>query len=419
MTLLILVIVFGALVAASVPVLLAITSVAATLGLVALPSHLFALDGSASSVIVLIGMAVGVDYALFYIRREREERAAGRTAEDALALAAATSGRAVLVSGMTVMIAMAGMFLTGNATFTSFACGTMIVVAVAMVGSVTFLPAMLSVLGDRIDKGRIPLLGRRHRRGDRRSVASMLLRPVVSHPWPAALIATGVLLALAAPALGLHTEVPGARSVPQSLPVMKTYSRIQSAFPGTPAPALVVIQAPNVAASPVRAAIARLETEALHTGQISGPMSVAANPSRTVAVLQLSLAGQGTDATSNRALATLRDRLIPSTLGQVPGVTARVTGQTAGSKDFGGLLAARTPLVFAFVLGLAFLLLLATFRSLVIPITAIGLNLLSVGAAYGVLVLVFQHHWAEGLLGFKGLDPAHPASRTGYRCSCS
>ncbi len=398
-TLVILVLVFGALVAAAIPVLLAISAVAATLGLVAIPSHFYAFDGAASSVIVLIGMAVGVDYALFYIRREREERAAGRSAAEALEVAGATSGRAVLVSGVTVMIAMAGMFLTGNATFTSFAFGTMIVVAVAMIGSVTFLPAMLAVLGDRIDKGRIPFLGRRRR--DRRSISPVLLRPVLSHPRIAAATSIGLLLALAAPALALHTEVPGPRSVPANLPVMKTYARIQSAFPGSPAPAMVVVQAPNVGAGSVRAAIAKLESEALRSGQISGPTSVAANRTGTVAVLEMSLAGQGTDAASNQALATLRDRLIPDTLGQVPGVTARVTGQTAASKDFGDLLAARTAWVFAFVLGLAFLLLLATFRSLVIPITAIALNLLSVGAAYGVLVLVFQHHWAEGLLGFK------------------
>ncbi|HZE04577.1 MAG TPA: MMPL family transporter, partial [Solirubrobacteraceae bacterium] len=163
-TLVILAIVFGALVAAAVPVLLAVTAVMATLGLIALPSHLIALDSSASSVIVLIGMAVGIDSALFYIRREREERAAGRSRADALAVAAGTSGRAVLVSGMTVIIAMAGMFLTANATFESFAIGTIVVVAVAVVGSVTFLPAMLAALGDRIDKGRIPWVARRRRR---------------------------------------------------------------------------------------------------------------------------------------------------------------------------------------------------------------------------------------------------------------
>jgi uncharacterized membrane protein YdfJ with MMPL/SSD domain len=401
-TLLILVVVFGALVAAAVPVLLALTAVVATLGLVALPSQFVAFDGSASSVIVLIGMAVGIDYALFYIRREREERAAGHSSQEALERAAATSGRAVLVSGMTVMIAMAGMFLTGNATFTSFAVGTMIVVAVAMLGSVTFLPAMLAALGDRVDKGRIPWLTRRARRR-RTGVWARLLRPVLAHPWFGALTAFALLAALAVPALGLHTEMPGVRDVPASLPVMKTYARIQAAFPGSQAPAQVVVQARNVDTPAVRSAVAHLERDALRSGEMGGPLSVTANRARTLAIVQLSLDGDGTDATSYRALDTLRNRLIPETLGRLPGVTANVTGTTAGSQDFDSLLSRRAPLVFAFVLGLAFLLLLVTFRSLVIPITAIGLNLLSVAAAYGALALVFQHHWAQKLLGFTSI----------------
>jgi uncharacterized membrane protein YdfJ with MMPL/SSD domain len=401
-TLIILVVVFGALVAAAVPVLLALSAVAATLGLIALPSQIVAFDGSASSVIVLIGMAVGIDYALFYIRREREERAAGCSSEEALERAAATSGRAVLVSGMTVMIAMAGMFLVGNATFTSFAVGTMIVVAVAMLGSVTFLPAMLAALGDRVDKGRIPWLGRRARR-TRRTVSSRLLRPVLAHPRVGLIAALALLAALAVPALSLHTAIPGARDVPANLPVMKAYSRIQAAFPGSPAPADVVVQARDVDAPAVRSAVAHLERDALGSGEIGGPVSVTANRARTLEIVQLSLDGDGTDATSYRALDTLRDRLIPETLGQLSGVTANVTGTTAGSQDFSSLLSRRAPLVFAFVLGLAFILLLVTFRSLVIPITAIGLNLLSVAAAYGALALVFQHHWAQKLLGFTSI----------------
>ncbi len=397
LTLVILVVVFGALVAASVPVLLAASAVAATLGLIALPSQLVAFDGSASSVIVLIGMAVGIDYALFYIRREREERGAGRSMEQALDLAAATSGRAVIVSGFTVLIAMAGMFLTGNATFTSFATGTMIVVAVAMVGSVTFLPAVLASLGDRIDKGRIPWLGRRRRRT---SVWATLLRPVLAHPRAGVLGALALLGLLVVPAFGLHTAVPGVRSVPANLPVMRTYARIQAAFPGDPTPALVVVQAPDVSAPAVRSAIAALEVAAAHSDQMGAPMSVTVNPARTVAVVQLSLAGDGTDTASYRALATLRDRLIPATLHRASGVTANVTGTTAESQDFSALLSARTPLVFAFVLGLAFLLLLITFRSLVIPLTSIVLNLLSVAAAYGVLVWVFQDGHLQGPLGF-------------------
>ena len=149
--------------------------------------------------------------------------------------------------------------------------------------------------------------------------------------------------------------------------------------------------------------MARLERDALRSGEMGGPLSVTANRARTLEIVQLSLNGDGTDATSYRALDTLRDRLIPETLGQLPGVTANVTGTTAGSQDFDSLLSRRAPLVFAFVLGLAFLLLLVTFRSLVIPITAIGLNLLSVAAAYGALALVFQHHWAQKLLGFTSI----------------
>jgi RND superfamily putative drug exporter len=308
----------------------------------------------------------------------------------------------VLISGMTVMIAMAGMFLTGQATFASFATGTMIVVAVAMVGSVTFLPALLAALGDRIDKGRIPGLMRR--RGVRGTPASArLLRPVIGHPLASGAAALALLAALAVPAFGLHTLVPGVRSVPANLPVMKTYSRIQAAFPGSASPAEVVVQARDVRAPAMRAAVVQLEAQAQRTHQIGGPMSLSVNHAGTVAVVEMSLAGNGTDAQSNRALALLRKDLIPRTVGAVPGAKADVTGMTASSKDFNDLLSARTPLVFAFVLGLAFLLLLFTFRSVVIPITAIVLNLLSVGAGYGAMALVFQHHWAEGLLGFTSI----------------
>jgi RND superfamily putative drug exporter len=216
-------------------------------------------------------------------------------------------------------------------------------------------------------------------------------------------MAAAALVALGIPALSLHTIVPGVRSVPASLPVMKTYQEIQAAFPGSPGPAEVVIQSRDVTAPSVRAAVASLESGALRSRQIGGPMSVVVNRQHTVAVLQLSLQGNGTDTTSNRALATLRDRLIPSTLGRVPGVGVNVSGQTASSVDFSSLLATRTPLVFAFVLGLAFVFLFLVFDSVVIPLTAIVLNLLSVFAGYGVVELVFQHHWADKLLGFTSI----------------
>jgi uncharacterized membrane protein YdfJ with MMPL/SSD domain len=401
-TLLILVIAFGALAAAGVPVLLAITGVMATLGLVAIPSQFAPVDSAISEVVLLIGMAVGVDYALFYLRREREERAAGKDADAALEAAAATSGRSVLVSGFTVMTAMAGMYFTGDKTFESFATGGIIVVAVAVLGSVTVLPAVLSKLGDKVMKGRVPVIGRRREQGIESRFWKAVLTAVLERPAIAATAAAGVLVALTIPALGMKTGNPGVNGLPQDLTVTKALNRTQEVFPGGGTPAQVVIQAPRVTAPAVQDAIQRLERRALDSARFSNPTKVDINPSRTVAVVSLPIAaGNGTDDASNAALATLRNTLVPQTVGRVGGVTANVTGLTAQSRDFNDRMRARAPIVFAFVLAVAFLLLLVTFRSIVIPIKAIVLNMLSVGAAYGVLVLVFQNGWFESLLGFK------------------
>ena len=231
LTLAILVLAFGALVAAGIPVLLAITAVAATIGLIGPISQLWPVDESVSSVILLIGLAVGVDYSLFYLRREREERAAGRGEEAALEAAAATSGRAVLISGFTVMIAMAGMYLAGAATFSSFATGTIVVVAVSVIGSLTVLPAVLSKLGDRVDKGRVPLLGRIKGRMAKAGLWSRVVDRVLRRPLASALVSGGLLVALALPTLGLHTALPGIETLPRDLAVIQTYDRIQAAFP--------------------------------------------------------------------------------------------------------------------------------------------------------------------------------------------
>jgi uncharacterized membrane protein YdfJ with MMPL/SSD domain len=205
------------------------------------------------------------------------------------------------------------------------------------------------------------------------------------------------------PALSLHTINTGAQGLPRSLPIMQTYDRIQAAFPGGPQPAVVAVQADDVTAPAVQQGIADMEREALASGQMSQPVDVTVNPSKTLAVVNIPMQGDGTDAASERALATLRDDVIPSTVGPLDGVETNVTGMTAGSKDFNDAMKSNLPLVFAFVLGLAFLLLLVTFRSIVVPIKAIVLNLLSVGAAYGVLKLVFQDGHGESLLGFQSL----------------
>ena len=400
-TLAILVFAFGALVAAGIPVLLAITGVAATLGLVALPSQIAPVDDAVSEVVLLVGMAVGVDYSLFYLRREREERARGASPESALESAAATSGHSVIVSGLTVIAAMAGMYLAGDKTFGSMATGTIMVVAVAVLGSVTVLPALLSRLGDKVMLGRVPFIGRRRERGENPRVSGWIMDRVLRRPVVAAVVSGGLLVALAVPAFSLHTAVPGLQGLPSGLPIVKTLNRIQTSFPGGPTPAQVVVSGRDVASPQVREAIGSLERQGLASGQIKQPITVDMNRAHTVAVVSMPLVGKGTDDVSVHALETLRGDLVPRTVGAVPGTHVDVTGETAGSKDFNDSMKSHAPIVFAFVLTMAFLLLLVTFRSIVIPIKAIALNLLSVGAAYGVLELVFQHHWAEGLLGFK------------------
>ena len=406
-TLLILIVAFGALVAAGLPLLLAVTAVMGTIGLLGPISQLMPLDESSSSVVLLIGLAVGVDYCMFYLRREMEERDAGRSPEAALNAAAATSGRAVLVSGMTVMVAMAGMFLAGNAVFSSFAVGTILVVAVAIVGSLTVLPAMLAFLGRKgwTEKGRVPYVaGLRHRTRGESRVWGAILGRVLAHPVVSIVVAGGLMLALAVPALGLHTINPGAAGLPRSLPIVQTYDRIEAAFPGGSEPAAVTVQAADVRAPAVQAAIAKLRAAARTTPGLGRPVTVTTNPDHTLAIVDIPLAGNGTDAASEAALARLRDDVIPATMGSAgTDVDVNVTGMTAGSKDFNDTMKSHLPLVFGFVLGLTFLLLLVTFRSVVIPAVAIVLNLLSVGASYGVLKLVFQDGHGEGLLGFQSI----------------
>jgi uncharacterized membrane protein YdfJ with MMPL/SSD domain len=408
-TLIVLAITFGTLIAAGIPLLLAITAVVATLGLIGPISQISPVSDTINSVVLLIGLAVGVDYCLFYIRREREERAAGRGPEAALEAAAATSGRAVLISGCTVMIAMAGMYLAGAADFVSFATGTILVVAVAMLGSLTVLPAVLSKLGDGIDRGRIPLLGRLKARAAKVNLWSRVVDRVLRRPLAYALVSGGLLLALAIPALGLHTAEGGTETLPQDLEVVKTFERIQTAFPSEDSAAELVVEAKDVTAAPVVAAIERLGVATSKNPELfKGDLDIEVNPDKTLAIVAIPTAGDGLEASSSRALDEVRNNLVPATVGQVDGVEANVTGTAASTRDFNDSMKSHLPYVFAFVLGAAFLLLLVTFRSIVIPIKAILLNLLSVGAAYGVLVLVFQSEWAEGLLGFNSSGAITP-----------
>jgi uncharacterized membrane protein YdfJ with MMPL/SSD domain len=409
LTLIILLLVFGSAVAALIPVLLAITAVIATTSLIALPSQFVPVDEQIAEVILLIGLAVGIDYSLFYLRREREERAAGRSEHAALEAAAATSGRAVLVSGITVLIAMAGMFLSGDKTFMSFSIGTMMVVAVAMIGSLTVLPALLGRLGDKVEKGRIPFLHRLRRKDGESRFWGAILDRVLRRPVLSAVAAGAVLIALTVPAFSLNTTTTGLDDI--SIPEIEPMKRLDDAFPGGNDPAQVAIKADDVRAQPVQDAIVALKQAALATGQMSGPIEVEASRDNTVATVDITLAGSGTDARSQAALATLREDVLPSTLGQVEGVEYAVGGTTALDKDWEAKMKTSAPLVFGFVLLFAFLIMLVSFRSIVVALKAIVLNLLSVGAAYGILVAVFQWGWGESLLGFQsngGITPWLP-----------
>jgi len=399
-TLVVLLVAFGALLAAGVPVLLGITAVAGALGLVSLVSQLRPIDESTSSVVLLIGMAVGVDYALFYVRRAREERRHGATTKLAVELAAATSGRAVLTSGIAVAVAMSGMYLAGNAVFTSFATGTILVVAVSVIGSLTVLPATLALLGKGIERPRLPLLGRLVGRTDDSRVWGAVVRRVVARPALSLAVGTGVLLAVALPALGMHTAMPGLDSFNRDSQVLRTYDAIAAAYPQEGTTDQVVLWRADGAPLDVPAVTA---ATAELTGQLPDPTAadvVEFNPAGTVARMAIATTADTDSDAAVDALAHLREDLVPGTVGSLPGVTAAVTGDTAGSLDFGNTISTRLPIVIAFVLALTIVVLTVAFRSLAVALIAAVLTLLSVGAAYGVLVIVFQSTWAEGLLGF-------------------
>jgi uncharacterized membrane protein YdfJ with MMPL/SSD domain len=410
-TLGILLIAFGALVAAGIPLLLALTAVFATLGLIALPSHILPMPMQASALVLLIGLAVGVDYTMFYLRREREERAAGRSERAALEAAAATSGRSVLVSGFTVIIAMAGMFLTGDKMFAAFAVATILVVAVAMLGSLTVLPALLSRLGDGVDRGRVPLVSRLRRDDGEGRIWGAVVERVMRRPLLWGGLAAGVLVLLALPAIQLKMVQPGVETFPKSLAVVKAYEHMQDSFPGNAFSANVVVRAPDVNGPQMQAAIDSLREQALASGRVHEPISVDVNPAGTVASITMPIEGKGTDSESYASLALLRNELLPATVGAVQDADAGVTGFTAQWRDQTDEMKSNLLPVVVFVLLFAFCLMLVAFRSLVIAAKAIVLNLLSVAAAYGVLVLVFQHGVGAGLLGFSskaGVEPAVP-----------
>ncbi len=409
LTLVILLLVFGSLTAALIPLLLALSAVMATMGLIAFPSSIVPMDESVGEVILLIGLAVGVDYSLFYVKREREERSNGRSESAALEAAAATSGRGVLISGITVMVAMAGMFLSGDKTFMSFSVATIIVVFVAMIGSLTVLPALLGRLGDKVEKGRIPFLHRFKSKNGEGRVWGALLDRVLKRPVLAFAAAAAILVALTIPAFQLNTAQTGVDDI--SIAEIEPLRELDNTFPGGNEPAVVAVKADDVRAPAVQDAVNSLKSKALASKEMGGPVDIEASRDNTVVKIEIPLGGKGTDEKSKAALETLRTDFVPNTVGQIDGVDYAVGGTTAADTDWSEQMTTTAPLVFGFVLLFAFLLMLVSFRSIAIAAKSVILNLLSVGAAYGVLVVTFQWGWGEGLLDFHsngGITPWLP-----------
>jgi RND superfamily putative drug exporter len=410
-TLAILLIAFGSVIAAGVPVLLAIAAVITALGATALISHGLPVDSNTQSLVLLIGLAVGVDYALFVVRRSREERAKGLSSRAAVVRAGATAGRAVIISGITVVVSMAGMLVAGG-MFTSMAIGATLVVAVAVLFSATVLPAALSVLGDRVEKLRLPFTRRRARRNGGqvrldgwwgRLAGRVSRRPLI---WSVA--AGGLLVFLAIPAFGMKTSLFGAESLPESLPVVAAYHRLGAAFPQQGETVDVVVTAPAANRADVRRVLTRSFPAAKATGRIAGTAAdLDTSTDGTVTVLHLASPYEQSDHRTDLAVDAVRDDVVPAIRSSL--AAASVTGAgvdvggAADTTDLTRWLDARLPLVVGFVLVLTFVVMLVSFGSIWLASATVLLNLLSVGAGYGVMTAVFQNHWAEGILDFTSL----------------
>lgn len=391
---------FGALIAAGLPVLLAATSVAATIGISAPISHLVPAEPTVTSMIVLIGMAVGVDYSLFYLKREREERARGRVTRDAVEIAAQTSGHAILVSGGAVIAALSGLFLMTDPTFNSLATGSILVVAIAVVGSITVLPALLARLGRWVDRPRVPLLWRLNARIGQGGLARRVLGPVLRHPVVALVLGGAVVVALALPAFGMKTHSANLETLPASIPEVQTMRTVAAEFPTEGPVAAVVVRAPADQQPAVAAALGDLSEDAAATGlfrEATEPPEASADGGTTV--LRLAMPFEESDERIGEALRELRGDLVPAAV-DVPGAEVAVGGGAAESLDYLDREQDRLPLVVGFVLLLTFLMMAFAFRS--VPLAAVStlLNLASVGVSFGLVTLVFQHGVGESLLDF-------------------
>ena len=403
--LVVLALVFGAIAAALLPIVLAIAAIIVALGATALVGQAFDLSFFVTNMITMIGLAVGIDYSLFIVSRYREERQQGLEKVDAIAAAGATASRTVLFSGITVVLALTGLLILPTSIFQSIGAGAILVVIAAVLASMTLLPAILGLMGDKVNALRIPLIQRR-KVGQPTDANSgfwyWTARAVMRRPVVSLVIAAGLLLAAAVPYLDINLGVAGVSALPDSVRSKEAFIVLQEEFGfGQDAPAVVVIDGQTDSES-VQAAIERLEA-AVASDPAFIPSGLEVYPEADLSVLYAMLAGDPFSKEAMDAVVRLRADYIPQAFDGV-NAEALVTGQTAGEVDFTQITDIYTPIVFAFVLGLSFLLLMVAFRSIVVPVTSIIMNLLSVGAAYGLVVLVFQKGVGADLLGFQQID---------------
>ena len=395
----ILLIVFRAVVAAVVPLILAIAAIFSATAIATLVSQTYPLAAEYAEMILLMGMAVGIDYSLFIVSRFRDERRAGRSKIDAISVASNTTGRAVLYAGVTVVLSLTGLMLTDNPIFISLALAAVIVVMLAIVGSLTLLPALLAVLGDSVNRLRLPIIGRDRSANNGGGVWSAITDRVLARPTVFAAVTIAALVALALPVTSLNIGFnSGSSAIPQGSEGRRAVEMFEEHFAaGVLAPAVVVVDAADVSEAGVQTAVGNLIDTVDADESFVGPFDIRTNDAGNTLLVHVPTVGGVSDERSEEAVTHLRG--IVGDIFAGSDAKVYVTGQTAGSMDFKNHMYDRAPYVFAFVLGLAFILMTVMFRSIVIPVKAIAPNLLSVGAAYGVLVMVFQWGWGIGLLG--------------------
>ncbi|MFH9825830.1 MMPL family transporter [Streptomyces bobili] len=409
-TLITLLLVFSSVAMALVPLLLALSSIAAAVGLAMVASHVFPDNGISTNVILLIGLAVGVDYTLFYLKREREERAraGGRLSPQAVVeLAAATSGRAVVVSGLAVAVSSATLYLADDVIFSSIATGAILVTLVAVVSSLTVLPALLAALGMRAERraerraarGLAPKKRKTHRTGPGRLTAAVL-RPVAKHPVATLTVTVVGLLALAAPVLGLKLTDMGRETHSRSIVAMQVYDRLNAAYPELKSMHQVVVRADADRSPEVTAALRELAADVKDDPRLSGTSRLTVSPDKRISMLQLQVPHHVSSDKAQSSLKDIRDTYLPETVGRVKGAETAVTGDVARYTDYPTHQEQKLPLVIGALLLVTFVMTVWAFRSVVLGLVGIVLNLLSAAASLGILVVVFQHTWAEGLVDF-------------------